>query len=76
MLLAARSESVNVVFPWSTCPQAVMFRVICEFDPIDERKKENERGKWQYLSATTCHSASSTLATSTPTAKDDDCPTV
>jgi hypothetical protein len=32
MLLAARSESVNVVFPWSTCPQVVIFRVVCEFD--------------------------------------------
>ena len=38
MLLAARSESVNVVFPWSTCPQAVIFRVVCEFDPIDENE--------------------------------------
>lgn len=40
MLLAARRESVNVVFPWSTCPQVVIFRVVCEFTAMVERKKD------------------------------------
>src|SRR5258706_4542877 len=43
MLLAARRESVNVVFPWSTCPQIVIFRVVSEFDTIGGY--EHERGQ-------------------------------
>ena len=52
---------MKVVFPWSTCPQVVIFRVVSEFDPIERKEKE----RWLYLS--TCHSASSIPTTFTAT---------
>lgn len=75
MLLAARSESVNVVFPWSTCPQVVIFRVACESIAMMERSVKVGVAEFVH-DRTTCHFASSNPATSATTARDDDCPTV
>ena len=78
MLLAARSESVKVVFPWSTCPQVVIFRVVSEFDPIERKEKESSGCICPPATSASSIPTTFTTAFSTATARDgdDDCPTV